>query len=398
MLNKIKFVYKNAPAKKLLILFSSLSILLGVGIMSITVTISNNYTQLFTQFADKLLQHTEHTPLTNSDLLNLFQIEHLTKQSITHHFFTPKFIQHENQQHLLFVFILWFIFSLSMFYLMTAYLYRFYQKIDSLNQFTLNITLDKPPFDITTYQEGSFAQLENNLYQKVTYLHTQATKHKQHKEYLSDNIANISHQLKTPLTALGILTDTLLLDTVDNRTDDKLKAFNPQLEKIENLVQSLLLLTKLDAGVLPIKQETIALQPILNTLKQQFEILLTHNQITFDMETTDSVFIGDTFLITEAISNLIKNACDHTPIGGKIHITIEDSVFFSTLKIFNTGQQIDKTDLPHLFERFYKGKNATKTSIGIGLSLAYEIVQLHKGKITVENVPIGVLFTINIPK
>lgn len=396
MLQKLKFIYTNPEAKKALTIFLVISSILLIFMIGWITFTYGKYNDAINMFFTNLLESTKKEPLTYNNLLDFFNKTDFTTTSQT--FFTPKLISDNFLASVLLTIALWFLISSILFILMSYFLYQFYMKIDQLDTFVSQISLDKQPINLTMYNEGIYSKLENNLYQQISFLHTQATLNKKHKEYLAKNIADISHQLKTPLSSLMILTDTLLLDKIDDQTKEKIQAFNPQLNKIENLIQSLLLLTRLDAGVIQLKYETISLQQILSALQSEFNILLQHKSISFSLNTTESIVIGDTFLITETFSNIIKNAIDHTFEKGTISIMINDDIFFSTVKIFNTGKPISKEDLPHLFERFYRGKNATSSSIGIGLALAYEIVQLHHGKITAENVENGVLFTISIPK
>lgn len=283
---------------------------------------------------------------------------------------------------------------------MTVYFNKFYRHLHVLEQFIQNLATqqDTIPFDIRQNTEGELSILRSHLHTVATTLHTQRRLAMQHKNYLTKNIADISHQLKTPLTSLMVVSDTLKLLPLEQRTDDKIEQLDTQIQRIEYLVQSLLLLARLDAGVLHISKQTVNAQQFMSDILERVTILCQHKHIQL---ITPPIFTGhlyiDTFYFGEAVTNVLKNAIDHTSAYQAITITLEHNIFYSTLSIHNEGQPIGKSDLPYIFERFYRGKHATSTGVGIGLSLANELCQHHSGKLTAENTKNGVLMTFTIP-
>lgn len=393
-------LYKNPEAKQWLLVSVVLSIGIGLLFVFLYHTITQQYqSQLDTHLINALA--VEQTPDSVLDILQnnplsdetLNEIERLTQLQVS----TPKLNTATLQWTLL---LAWGIFSAVLFGTVHVLLQAFYNRIAQTSHFAQSLLENSSPIDIRSYQEGALSQLQNDLYHMAVQLHQSAEKSTQHKQYLAQHIADISHQIKTPLTSLHVLTDQLQLLPVSQREDQYIDLLVAQTDRIEELVQALLLLSRLDADAVTLKQEAINLYQCLATLSDQLNVLAKHKDIQFSITTddTDSQFIGDTFLISEAIGNVIKNAIDHAEPHSSIVITMTSNIFYTECRIFNKGKAISQDDLPYIFDRFYRGQYANKNGVGIGLSIAYEIIDRHKGKITAENQPDGVCFTITLPK
>lgn len=313
--------------------------------------------------------------------------------------FFPKQLQFNYTQNIIYITLIWLaLYSIARL-IITKYLQQFFKKIDILNEYVLDLHSLEEPLDIRNTHEGILSQLENSLYQTAKTLHTQYQLSKGHKDYLDANIANISHQLKTPLTALWVVNDFILTLPPVERTDDKLLQLEPQLQRIDALIQALLLMTRLDAHAITFKKEQVPINTLVTRIHEQFDTLFNEKQLSFNtLGTTDIFVLADSFYLQEAIFNIIKNAIDHSFIDSTITMNIEDNIFYTSISIENNGPQIDKDDLPYIFKRFYKGKNAIATSIGIGLALAHDILEQHSGKLSAQNLPNGVRFILTLPK
>lgn len=356
--------------------------------------------QLVQQASDLLGIH-----LTKGDLRAYLQYgiiennaQHLSQQLLNQQFF-PKQLQFNYMQQISIIIVVWFIMYLIARILVMRYLKYFFTKINTLNDYVLDLHSLKEPLDLRQSQEGIFSQLEHSLYQTAKTLHTQYQLSKGHKDYLDANIANISHQLKTPLTALWVVNDFVLTLPPNERTNEHLLQFEPQLQRIDSLIQALLLMTRLDAHAITFKKDQVPIQTLITRIHEQFDTLFHAKHLSFHtVGATNTLVLADSFYLQEAVFNIIKNAIDHAFTNSNITMIIDDNIFYTSIIIENNGPQIDKDDLPYIFKRFYKGKNATPNSIGIGLALAHDILDQHSGKLSAQNILNGVRFILTLPK
>lgn len=262
-----------------------------------------------------------------------------------------------------------------------------YGKIDELSQYLKKITNGNYSLDIRDNDEGELSILKSEIYKVTVTLSEQTENLKRDKTFLANSISDISHQLKTPLTSVSLMTE-LISD--GNLTDEKQKEFlkniRSGIDRIEWLVASLLKLAKLDSGTVVFKKEPINIGSLIKKSIEPFLILMEVKEQSFSMVGDDNIsFTGDMDWTVEAVSNIIKNSVEHTDIGGAISINYEDNALYTIITISDNGAGIEKTDIPHLFERFYKGKNAAKESVGIGLALSKSIIEKQCGRIDVES-------------
>lgn len=294
-------------------------------------------------------------------------------------------------------------FLICIFLLLSNYLfvcYRYY-KINKLTTYLQNFRERKNHFIMTDYEEGELSKLKSELYKLAVLLTEQSDLLLKDKTYLADSLSDISHQIKTPLTSMMVMTDLL---EQDNLPIEKRKEFvikiQKQLQRIDWLVSTLLKMSKLDAQTIQLKQETILIKDLVEKVCHCFSVQLERNrQILITEGDEATCFLGDFSWTIEAISNLIKNAMEHTPLEGTIKITYEETVLYTMLQIYNSGEPIALEDLPNIFKRFYRGKNASPDSIGIGLAFTKQIVQLQNGTISVtSNKENGTTFIIKFYK
>ncbi len=250
-------------------------------------------------------------------------------------------------------------------------------------------------------QEGSLGILESEIYKLVVYLKEQSRTDTKQKEYLAKMLSDISHQIKTPLTSITILTDLLKnAELSKEQQADFVEKIDTQISRVSWLVRNLLTLSQLEADVLKLKRETVNVRVLLEKACTPFEIIAEVRKIELVLHADTSIkMVCDMHWTAEALSNIIKNCIEHTPAGGSVTMRAQQNNFASVIQIADTGEGISKEDLAHIFDRFYKGSHTkadTKTdSIGIGLALSRQIIMQQNGIIHVESEPgQGSVFTI----
>lgn len=238
-------------------------------------------------------------------------------------------------------------------------------------------------------REGSLYKLFHAVNTLATALDAHAAKEQKVKEFLKGTISDISHQLKTPLAALNIY-NGLLQDETEDITAMREFAVKSEkeIDRIEMLVQNLLKITKLDAGSIVIEKSTENIADMINDIYQHFEFRANQEQKTITLSGANNIeLFCDRDWIIEAISNIVKNALDHTDRGGQITIEWKRLPAVTQITVRDNGSGIHPEDIHHIFKRFYRSRFSKDTQgIGLGLPLAKAIVEAHDGNITVDSV------------
>lgn len=238
---------------------------------------------------------------------------------------------------------------------------------------------------LSTSGEDDFSKLEDEIYKTVTFLcQTKETALSARNDY-AKNLSNIAHQLKTPITAIS-----LSVQAMQQEYDiSKLGQIQRQLSRLTRLEEALLILSRLDAGALVLKKEEIDVFTVLVLAAENLQELLTQSGILVEIpELGEMAVRADLDWTMEAIMNLMKNCMEHDP-GGTIHCSYEQNLLYTEILIWDEGAGFCREDMPHLFERFYRGKNACEGGIGIGLALSKEIMERQNGTIRAKNMPDG---------
>ena len=247
-------------------------------------------------------------------------------------------------------------------------------------------------------REGELYRLFHSVNALAAVLSAHADNEQREKRFLKNTIADISHQLKTPLAALNIYNGLLQDEAVSPLEVKEFADLSEQeLDRIETLVQNLLKITRLDAGTVQLEKTEQDLQGLLEQTARPFACRARQEQKQLAVAAEQGVCLCcDRVWMREAVGNLIKNALDHTRAGDTV--TIEGSRFadFVRIRVVDTGTGIHPEDLPHLFKRFYRSRFAQDTpGIGLGLPLAKSIVEVHGGTLEVESeLGRGTAFTI----
>lgn len=284
--------------------------------------------------------------------------------------------------------LLWLIVDMGI--LMGVFLYqrRRNQKVDEFVQYIRRIEQGVYQIPLDENEEEELSELKNELYKITVMLRETAELSKKQKRALSDSVSDISHQLKTPLTSCLILLDNMTESThMEEGTRRQFVAeITRQLTSVNWLVQVLLKLSRLDAGVVELKEEEIRIQQLLEQAIDKVALLAEWKEISIQVSgELQAVIRGDARWLQEAFINLIKNAIEHSPAKSEIQITVEDNQVYTGVRIRDYGCGISMEEQKHIFERFYRSSAAKEDSVGIGLALAQEIIKRGNGSLTVES-------------
>lgn len=262
-----------------------------------------------------------------------------------------------------------------------------YQHIAKMSLKIDQILHGEDKLNMDSYKEGELAILQDEIYKMVTRLREQAEMLQADKRFLADSLADISHQIRTSLTSLNLIAAMLKKsDITQQRRMELVQEMTVLLDNINWLISTLLKISRLDANTVELKREKVKISDLVEKVKEMFLISmeLKEQALTVRMEGNES-FLGDLSWTMEALSNVVKNCIEHTPAGGIIIISCMENPLYTEVLIEDNGSGIDQEDLPHLFERFYRGKNTKEQSYGIGLALARMIISNQNGIIMAEN-------------
>jgi len=278
--------------------------------------------------------------------------------------------------------------------------FRRYRSIGRLNTYLKRINSGDYSLDVRDNTEGELSILKNEIYKVTVMLRERSEQLQQDKTALQNALSDISHQLKTPVTSMFVMTDLLLEPDLP---EDKRLTFTDrirvQLERLSWLVSSLLKLSRLDAKAVSFKRDKVPAARLLEKALAPLRIPAELKSITLEVRDNSASILCDENWTAEAVLNIVKNCVEHTPDNGKILIACTENPLFAQLRIEDSGPGISVGDLPHIFTRFYRGKNAADDSIGIGLAMAATIVQEQSGSIEAGSAVLGgSAFTLRFPK
>lgn len=262
------------------------------------------------------------------------------------------------------------------------------KKIKEINDYINGINNKNYTLKIEENNNSELSRLRNELYKTTVLLKETAELSVKEKENLSTAIADISHQLKTPLTSIRIMLDNIqdAPDMEKEVREDFLMEISKQIDWISSLVISLLKIAKFDAGTIKMENEEIHVQKLIDSVIGNLAILIELKEIEIITKIDEkAMFVADYKWQQEALTNILKNAIEHSNQKSKIYIETENTSVFLKIIIRDEGQGISKIDQKHIFERFYKAKNSSENSIGIGLALAKTIIEKNNGYVKVDS-------------
>ena len=259
-------------------------------------------------------------------------------------------------------------------------------QVAGLSAYLRQIEAGDYALDVRDNGEGSFSRLKNDLYKVTVRLREQAELLQKDKTALSNLIADISHQIKTPLTSLGVLADLLAEDPPEEDRRAFVERLRTQLGRIQWLVAALLKLARLDAGTAAFKSEPVDVRRLIERALEPLQIPLEIKKQRLEVHGDDGAsFTGDFNWSAEALTNVVKNCVEHTPEGGKIEIAYAANALYTEIIVSDDGEGIASRDLPNIFNRFYRAENAGENSVGIGLALAKAIFNAQGGDISIRS-------------
>ena len=271
------------------------------------------------------------------------------------------------------------------------------KKIENITKYIEQINQKNYTLQIDDNTEDELSILKNELY-KVTITLKEAAENSAHeKQNLKKSLEDISHQLKTPLTSILILLDNIIDDEEMNEKtkNEFIREIKRETKNIEFLVQNLLKLSKFDANTIHFQKTKIEVEDLVATSIKNVSTLCDLRNIEIKTKKKNNPTIeGDEMWQIEAITNILKNALDHSKDNSLVELRYEENNAYTQIEIENYGEEIPKEEEKHIFERFYKGKNAKKDSIGIGLSLSKTIIERANGTIQVASTKEKTTFTI----
>lgn len=243
---------------------------------------------------------------------------------------------------------------------------------------------------ISESDEGELSILKSEITKMTLRIREQNDALIREKEHLADSLADIAHQLRTPLTSVNLILSLLENTHDENERKDLLRETEELLVQMDWLINSLLKLSRLDAGIVVFQSESVDMESLINASVRPFLISMELHHISLQTSVPEEMCIwGDFSWFSEAIQNILKNCIQSVGDDGRIEITCEDNLLFGEITIHDNGAGFAKEDLPHLFERFYRGKNDGATGYGIGLALCKMIITRQGGTVTAKNHPQG---------
>lgn len=262
------------------------------------------------------------------------------------------------------------------------------KKINEITKYIEEINRGNYKLNIEENTEDELSILKNELYKITIMLKEVAENSQKDKTTLKDSLSDISHQIKTPITSILIMLDNILSD--ENMPEDIEKDFIKDIKReiinIKFLVESILKLSKIDSNSIKFIKKEVFIKDIINEAVKNVSMLSELKNIEIIVSGDDSIkTICDLKWQVEAITNILKNCIEHSYENKKIYINYNQNNMYTELKIEDNGTGIDAKDLPHIFERFYKGKNSSSDSVGIGLALSKSIIESNNGYIQVDS-------------
>lgn len=262
------------------------------------------------------------------------------------------------------------------------------KKLKEITKYIEEINRKNYKLNIDDNTEDELSILKNEIYKTTIMLNEQAENSIKDKLMLKESLSDISHQLKTPLTSITIMLDNILDNSdMDKETrNDFIKNIRREINNINFLVQSLLKLSRLDTNTIKFINKDVKVIDIINETVKNVSMICDLKNIHINIDGDSNICINcDIKWQIEALTNILKNSIEYSKESSEVKIKYKKNKMYCQIEIIDTGSGIDMKDMPHIFERFYKGKNSSKDSIGIGLALSKTIIEKDNGTVSVES-------------
>lgn len=275
-----------------------------------------------------------------------------------------------------------------------------YEHMEALSADLSKILNGQDDIRIADCSEGELAILQTEIRKMTVMLNERNDALQGDKVRLTEAIQDIFHQIRTPLTSMNLAVSMLREDELDDEKRLGLTLeLKKELERIRWLVETLLKMSKIDAGTADFRKDRLFIKELIGKASGPLLIPMELREQSFHVRALDESFTGDMNWSAEAVSNILKNCMEHTPKGGSISVSAQETALFTELVIKDTGPGFKKEEIAHVFERFYKGSCSSDESIGIGLALSRSIITAQNGTIAAANAPEGgAMFTIRFYK
>ena len=253
---------------------------------------------------------------------------------------------------------------------------------------------------ISDSQEGELSILESEITKMTLRIREQNDALKKEKEHLADSLADVAHQLRTPLTSANLILTLLKNNLEEKERKALLREMEELFIQMDWLLASLLKLSRLDAGIVVFYREQITVDRLVSAALRPFLISMELHNITLQIDVENGTeILGDPNWLTEAFQNILKNCMESAGDNGKIEIACEDTMLYTEITFHDSGPGFEKEDIPCLFDRFYRGKHSGTSGFGIGLALCKMIITRQGGTIKAKNHSLGgAVFSIRFPK
>lgn len=269
-----------------------------------------------------------------------------------------------------------------------AYLQRRQRRIEELQRYMEKLSRGNYRLELEENADDELSGLRNEVYRLTVKLKESAALEQRRRQALADSVANISHQLKTPMTSMTILLDNLTEnEEMDQITRHRfLSEVSRQLTGMSWLIATMLKLSRLEAGVVELQRAHVEAGQLVEKCVVRLQTAAEWREVCMDVQLQPGAsLVVDENWTVEALCNIVKNAIEHSPAGSSVQIAASENEIYTEIRVTDSGTGISREEREKLFQRFYRGSNAAEDSIGIGLALAKEVVEQQHGHIRVES-------------
>lgn len=269
-----------------------------------------------------------------------------------------------------------------------AYLQRRQRRIEELQRYMERVSRGSYRLELEENADDELSGLRNEVYRLTVKLKESAALEQRRRQALADSVANISHQLKTPMTSMTVLLDNLMEnEEMDPSTRHRfLSEISRQLTGMSWLIATMLKLSRLEAGVVELQRAHVEAGQLVEKCVVRLQTAAEWREVCMDVQLQPGAsLVVDENWTVEALCNIVKNAIEHSPAGSSVQIAASENEIYTEIRVTDSGTGISREEREKLFQRFYRGSNAAEDSIGIGLALAKEVVEQQHGHIRVES-------------
>ena len=394
--------------KNLIILYLVFTIIVVSIYTCINIYEYHTYTYNYNLRLDRIITtiKNDYPDITDEEILNILNSEDNSNymSQYGYNIYEDNYLKINNDKFNLFLIlnIVYIIVSIIILLFITIYNNnRVNKEINNIRKLVEDINDKKYYLHLDESSEDVFSQLKSEVYKTTIVLKEAAENSSKAKKELKSSLENISHQLKTPLTSILIMLDNIIddPDMDENIRTDFINDIKRETTNINFLVQNILKLSKLDSNTITFNKSKNKIIDIVNDSIKNINTLCDLKNINIITEGNNECNIYCDFKWqVEAVTNILKNAIDHSKESNKVIVKLDDNSVYSKIEIVNYGEEISEKDMHHIFERFYKGENAKSDSVGIGLALAKMIIEEDNGTISVSSNKKETKFTIKYYK